>query len=122
MSQQSFVDFYENYLNSPDGEALRAKMEAITDPDEFCASVAAAGTASGYEFNEDDVRQVMRASEAKMAREVAAANGELSDDQLENVAGGATYSFASIPTVNIRLSTKFIDPGQFEYRTVMCPW
>ena len=118
MSHQAFVDFYQNFLSSPEGEALRARMEAITDADEFCASVAAAGRASGYEFSEDEVRQVMQASEAKMARDVAAANGE----QLQDVAGGATYSFSGIPTVDIRLTPKFMDSSQFEYSTVMCPW
>ena len=54
---------------------------------------------------------------------MAAANGELSDDQLQDVAGGLTMSsLSTIPTVNIRMTPKFMDPGQFEYRTVMCPW
>ena len=126
MSHQAFVDFYQNFLSSPEGEALRARMEAITDADEFCASVAAAGRASGYEFSEDEVRQVMQASEAKMARDVAAAvdqhEGPRLAEQLQDVAGGATYSFSGIPTVDIRLTPKFMDSSQFEYSTVMCPW
>lgn len=121
MSQQAFADFYEKHLNSPEGEAMRAKIDGAKDADEFCATVVETGKAAGFDFSDDDVRQVMKASEAQMAKALAEASGELADDQLESVAGGASFS-TSIPTVSIKTLPSYLDAGRLEYRTVMCPW
>lgn len=125
MSQQAFVDFYEKYLNSPAGESARSRIDAITDPNEYCMSMAATGKAQGYDFSAEDVREVMKASEIKMAKAVAEASGELSEDQLAGVAGGTMTSYTSIQTVSISTLPKFISPkldlGTVA-STVMCPW
>lgn len=122
MSHQSFVEFYEGFLTGADGEAVKARLEAITDRAEFTAAVVAAGQAAGFDFDESDVGDVMRASEMKLARAVAQANGELEDEALEAVAGGASFAFTSIPTVNIRMFGGLINPKELSSRTIMCPW
>lgn len=122
MSHQTFVEFYEKHLNSPEGEALRAKIDAVKDADEFCATVVESGRAAGYDFSDDDVRQVMKASEAQMAKALAEASGELEDEQLESVAGGMSLTSSSIPTVKISTLPTYLDSGSLEVRTVMCPW
>ena len=50
MSHQAFVDFYESFLNNPQAEALRTRLDAINDANEFCASMAAAGAENGFDF------------------------------------------------------------------------
>jgi len=101
MSKEAYVDFYENYLKSPAGEVLRKKLDTARDGDEFLAIATEGGSAAGFEFTKDEVRDVMRASEAQMAKAAAEAAGEeLSDEQLENVAGGA--SGLPLITVSIR--------------------
>jgi hypothetical protein len=125
MSKEAFVDFYENYLNSPSGEELRARINGVKSGEEFLSIVTGAGKTAGFNFTEHEAQEVMRASEAQMAKALAEASGELSDDQLEKVAGGATsYLSSSIPTVSLSTTTtpSYLDPKQFEYSTVMCPW
>jgi len=124
MSQQTFANFYEKHLNSPEGEALRAKLDAIDDPEGFCAAVVKAGRATGYDFSDDDVRQVMRASEEQLAKALAEASGELSDEEADAVVGGARLSLGStsIPTVNIKTLPTFVDSGSLSTKSVVCPW
>lgn len=124
MSYEAFVDFYEKHLNSPEGEALRAKIDSLTDADEFCAAVVEAGQAAGFDFSDEDVRQVMKASEEQMAKALAEATGELSDEQLDSVAGGASLSLGStsIPTVSIKTYPTFVDSTSLSAKTAMCPW
>ena len=122
MSQKSFVDFYENYLNSPDGEALRSQIDGSSDAEAFVENAVNGGKSAGFDFSPDDVREVMKASEAQMAMDLARASGEIPDDQLEALAGGVSLSLTSIPKVNITTLPSYLDPGQLEYRTVMCPW
>ncbi len=125
MSKEAFVDFYQNYLNSPKGEGLRAKINGVKNGEEFLAAVTDAGKAAGFNFTQHEAQEVMRASEAQMAKALAEASGELSDEQLEKVAGGATnYLSTSIPTVSLQSATlpSYLNPKQFEYSTVMCPW
>lgn len=124
MSHNAFVDFYTKYLDSPAGEKARAKLDGIKDQAKFCAKMVEAGTAAGFKFTADEVQSVMQASEAKAAKALAQASGELSEDQLEGVVGGAGIS-ASIPMVMIGspLSIdKFKLPGGAAQNTVMCPW
>jgi hypothetical protein len=121
MSQESYIDFYENYLKSSDGQALQAKLNSVKDGDEFLAVATEGGKAAGFDFTKDEVREVMRAAEARMAKEAAEAQGEeLSDEQLENVAGGA-YSLSS-SSLKISTMPSYLDSGKLEYSTVMCPW
>ena len=126
MSQQAFADFYEKHLNSPEGEAVRAKLDAIEDPDGFCAAMVEAGSAAGFDLSDDDVRQVMRASEMQLAKALEEASGELSDEEVDSVVGGATLSLDEryIPTVNISTSFSSFDVNSTSTssKTAMCPW
>ena len=128
MSQQAFVDFYGTYLDSAAGEAARKQLDGIADKQSFAAKMVAVGANSGFQFTTDEVLAIMEASEAKAAKALAAASGELNEEQLEGVVGGAT-SFAAVPTVNIgsSLSVKLntanlqIPNGAANMSTVMCP-
>ncbi|MSR13211.1 MAG: hypothetical protein EXR86_01315 [Gammaproteobacteria bacterium] len=122
MSHQAFVDFYTKYLDSAAGEQSRAKLEGIKDHTLFCAKMVELGNAAGFKFIADEVKSVMEASEAKAAKALAKASGELSEDQLEGVVGGAGRA-TSIPLVNIRpvVGGLKVDPGKVG-STVMCPW
>ena len=120
MSQDAFVNFYENYLNTPEGADLRDEIDACTDQIEFCEAAVRAGRERGFDFDLDDVRAVMKASEAAVARALAEAEGELSEDELEAVVGGAELSSFAVPTITIRNLEPY--RGKLSYNTVMCPW
>lgn len=119
MSQDAFVDFYENYLNSDQGKADRKVLLDADSEDKFCQAAATRGKAAGFDFSEDEVRSIMKASAQ------AAADGELGDEQLEQVAGGASYAIRKVQIGNIgRFGGGVkIDPGKLgSISTVMCPW
>jgi hypothetical protein len=119
MSQEAFVNFYENYLNSDKGKADRQALLDADSEDTFCEVASTRGKAAGFDFSEDEVRSIMRASAQ------AAADGELGDDQLEQVAGGASYAVRKVQIGNIgRFGGGVkIDPGKMgSISTVMCPW
>lgn len=123
MSKESYVDFYEKHLNSPAGEALKAKLNSVKDGDEFLAIATEGGSAAGFDFTKDEVQEVMRATEAQMAKDLAEASGEeLSDEELEKVAGGASYLRSSLTKVSINTMPSYISKDSFQYSTVMCPW
>lgn len=129
MSHQAFIKFYSEYLDSAAGEAARKQFDGIKDKQAFAAKMAQVGAASGFQFSADEVLSVMDASEAKAAKALAAASGELSDEQLAGVVGGAS-SFQGIPTVNISPSATLtydlgslkLPGGAANMSTVMCPW
>jgi predicted ribosomally synthesized peptide with nif11-like leader len=75
MAQQDLAKFAKEYLTlHPE---LKAKINAITDQNEFVAAMREAGARAGFDFSADDVRNAL-----------AARHGELSEDQLDGVAGG----------------------------------
>ena len=120
MSQEAFVEFYDEFLNTPEGADLRDRIDAVTDPEAFCAAAVEGGRASGFDFDVEDVRAVMKASEAAMARELAAASGELKEAELDQVVGGADLVSYDIPKVTIRNFDRF--EGINSYNTIMCAW
>ena len=129
MSHQAFVEFYGNYLDSAAGEAARKQLGGITDKQSFTAKMVAVGAASGFQFTAEEVMSIMEASEAKAAKALAAASGELNEEQLDGVVGGAT-SLGGVPTVSIGSSfTVKLSPSNYQLpggaanmSTVMCPW
>ncbi|MBI4694504.1 MAG: hypothetical protein HY749_10830 [Gammaproteobacteria bacterium] len=129
MSHQAFVDFYSKYLDSAAGEAARKQLDGITDKQSFAAKMVAVGASAGFQFTTDEVFSIMEASEAKAAKALAAATGELNEEQLEGVVGGAT-SLGGVPTVSIGSSfTVKLSPSSYQLpggaanmSTVMCPW
>ena len=133
MSHQAFVEFYGNYLDSAAGEAARKQLDGITDKQSFTARMVAVGAASGFQFTAEEVMSIMEASEAKAAKALAAASGELDEEQLEGVVGGAT-SLSGLPTVKIGTVSWDVEKnltfggglqlpgGTANMSTVMCPW
>ena len=124
MSHQAFVDFYTKYLDSAAGDIARKSFDGLTDQNAICAKMVELGSAAGFTFSADEVRAVMQASEAKAAEALAKASGELSEDQLEGVVGGAGL-IASVPLVQIGTmspSNLKLPGGAASFSTVMCPW
>jgi predicted ribosomally synthesized peptide with nif11-like leader len=119
MATQDFVKFYNEYL--PQNPELKSKVEAITNEQEFAKTVLDLGAKGGFKFTEQEVEQVMGASEK------VALGSELSDAQLDNVAGGAvgnmslqTVQIAPISQQNLVNRAK-IDLGSVG-STIMCCW
>lgn len=121
MATQDFVKFYSEYL--PQHSDLKKKIDAITNEQAFTKAVLESGPKAGFHFSEADVIQVMKASEQK----VLGANAELSDAQLEGVAGGAGGGF-SAPTVQLgtlsmtNVSNRLQLPNLGSEGTIMCCW
>lgn len=84
MARQSLDAFYNKVL---DDAGLQAKLRGINDADRFVGTMVALGKNEGYEFSPDEVRNAIAENQAAYNR--PAAGGELSDEQLEAVSGGA---------------------------------
>ncbi|MEH2027035.1 hypothetical protein [Nostoc sp.] len=110
MSQQSFVEYYENFLGQPSNSQLREALDA-TEAGEFARIAVEQGQSNGFDFNTDDVKAVMVSAEKKVLglstaspsvniRSINSVNGikarptnrELSENELESVAGGLASS------------------------------
>ena len=76
MSRSELVRFCNEYL--PKHPELKAQIDARGDKQKMASGMAQAGAAAGYDFSADEILDVMKVAPA----------GELSDDQLEAVAGG----------------------------------
>jgi hypothetical protein len=76
MSRSELVRFCNEYL--PKHPELKAQIDARGDKQKMADGMAQAGAAAGYDFSADEILDVMKVAPA----------GELSDDQLEAVAGG----------------------------------
>lgn len=94
MAQEQFVSFYSEYL--PKHPDLKKSIEDIADPREFVLAIMKAGKDAGYGFSEADVERVLQAS----LRADLTKKGELSQEQLEAVAGGV-LSTTFVPTIQI---------------------
>jgi hypothetical protein len=66
----------------PKQPEVRAKIDAITDEHRFAKAIVDAGAKAGFAFGEGDILEVMA------ARGRSPVAGELSDSQLQAVAGG----------------------------------
>lgn len=82
MSMENVRNFF-NELE--DNQSLRAEFEQFVDPqsDNVANNIVDFGKKSGFEFNIEDLR----------AHENEVLNGELSDEELEDVAGGFFFNF-----------------------------
>lgn len=80
MSQANLELFYDKVIQHP--ALLNALTSGVTTPDEFIARVVMMGNAQGYTFTHEE-------ADAWIAAHAAANDsGELSDMQLEAIAGG----------------------------------
>lgn len=110
MSQQKFVEYHEDFLNQPANADLMAALDSA-EAEEFGQIAVEQGNANGFKFTIDDVKAVMIATEKQvlgLSTSVPIVNirslssiagikarpsqGELSDEQLESVAGGRSSS------------------------------
>ena len=126
MSREAFVEYYQSWLRKPENKASQQKVDSILNEDEFARVAVEEGNAKGFKFSEQEVREVMTASVAKFKAAFAEQKGiELSDEQLEKVAGGVLYSSSS-PTVSIYSTDSTSNlAGNFDgsaMDTVMCCW
>ena len=115
MTVEAYVDFYENHVNSPAGEELRNQLANAQTGEEFLELVTESGKAAGFDFTQEAAEAKREATlEAQMAKEIAEASGEeLSDEDLEAVAGGVRFHTAAIPKVSIKAMSPptFADKG-----------
>jgi hypothetical protein len=114
VANKDFVEFMSTYL--PQHPDLQKRIEGITDPREFVTTAISEGTRAGFSFNDVDVDTVMHASVAQ--------NTELSDEQLESVAGGATMLQSSATMVQISNLSSFSATTSLYAAgdTMMCRW
>jgi hypothetical protein len=76
MSRSELVRFCNEYL--PHHPELKERIDARGNIEKLARGMAQAGAEAGYDFSEDEILDVMK----------VAPSGELSDNQLEAVAGG----------------------------------
>ncbi len=79
MSVESVNQFYQEVMQEP---ALLEKFQAASDRESLANLAVEVGQQKGYSFTVDQVEQALAAQNA------ASETGELSDEQLEAVAGG----------------------------------
>lgn len=122
MAKEDFVKFYQEYL--PKNKALQAQVDAITNEEEFAKKVLDLGPKAGFSFSRSDVETVMKASEQAIRTK------ELSDAQLDAVAGGAAVASA-VPVVQITSLSSVSNvmnrpslniPNLAAESTIMCCW
>lgn len=119
MAKEDFVKFYQDYL--PKKPDLQSKIDKLTNEEAFATAVLDEGPKAGFTFSRQDVEAVMKASELKIQ------GAELSDAQLDGVAGGAMAQAAISPVVQIRsldsvanLASRANIKGMES--TIMCCW
>ncbi|MEA5568495.1 hypothetical protein [Anabaena sp. UHCC 0399] len=117
MSQQNFIEYYENFLAQPGNSALREALDA-TQAGDFATIAVEQGAGNGFDFNADDVKAVMVSAERVVLglptsspsvniRSIESVNGikarpanrELSEEELESVAGGLASSDSPKSTI-----------------------
>jgi predicted ribosomally synthesized peptide with nif11-like leader len=81
MSREAFVKFYEDVVRND--EVLLGQLNATKTEQELTKLAVAKGKAAGFEFNDQDVLDILKAARAKRVQT------PLSDDQLEAVSGGS---------------------------------
>jgi hypothetical protein len=121
MSKENVVTFYEQHVLKND--SLKSQLGAAKSRDDFAKIAMEAGSKAGLSFTKDELGAVMEATEKKIG-----GGGQLSDDQLSGVTGGAgTVANPTAPTISVKtlpVVTKpvMISPGQLQADTVGCCW
>ena len=80
MSVETVNQFYQEVMQEP---ALLEKFQSAPDQESLANLAVEVGQQKGYSFTVDEVEQALAAQNA-----AASETGELSDEQLEAVAGG----------------------------------
>jgi predicted ribosomally synthesized peptide with nif11-like leader len=79
MSVETVNQFYQQVMQEP---ALRQQFQAAPDRESLANLAVEVGQQNGYSFTTEEVKQAL------VAQSAASEIGELSDEQLEAVAGG----------------------------------
>jgi hypothetical protein len=95
--EQSIETFYKSVAQNP--AALSELTTGVQTPEEFIDRAVSIGNEQGYQFTRDE------ASTWINSQIEARKNGELSDVQLEGVAGGKGSAGGALITVNNAVST-----------------
>ncbi|MBD2466713.1 Nif11-like leader peptide family RiPP precursor [Nostoc sp. FACHB-145] len=85
MSKQNLQNFYTLIQNS---QELQAQLGAVDSPENFAETAVRLGAENGYSFSTDDVNTFINEQRSR-------ANAELSEADLEAVAGGKGRSCPS---------------------------
>ena len=78
MSTKNAYEFFQTIQNSED---VRSQLQSASDENEYVERVVEIAGSRGYQVTGDDVRQCLKEARGESA--------ELTDEQLETVAGGA---------------------------------
>src|SRR5688572_14077915 len=107
MATNDVVKFYSEYLTQ--NPALKKEIDDSPDKQAFMNAVLTHGKKAGFNFNESELDQVMKASFMK-----ALGGGQLSEDQLDGVVGGVGMMQTSptIQVTTIKSATQTIDKSQ----------
>jgi predicted ribosomally synthesized peptide with nif11-like leader len=82
MSEKSLNDFYKAAQSDT---ALQQKLKQAPDKDSYLNLIVQSGKEKGYDFTRQEVQSAIEGINAK--------RGQLSDKQLESVAGGRVTEF-----------------------------
>ncbi len=92
MATNDFTHFLDIVSKSP---ALQAELNATTDAEEFAVTAIRLASDAGLHFSTADVAKVMVAEAAEVTESL-----ELSDEQLDAVAGGSGTCVVSCAVTN----------------------
>jgi hypothetical protein len=98
MAKKELARFCSDYLSRyPE---LKASMDAITDHQQFAKAMVGAGSVAGFAFTEDDILEVLEARSPP--------SQELTEEQLDEVAGGAPKDQPKIKYMEFKLKEVII--------------
>ena len=102
MSTTTVQDFFTKVSED---QALQGELAKALESDNDREAVTALAQSKGYEFTSEELWAEIQARQAEFERRQAA--GELTDEELEAVAGGATPVAVSVATVVTFLGAKY---------------
>jgi predicted ribosomally synthesized peptide with nif11-like leader len=99
----------EEFLNNVgEDEALQAELsQALESSENDREAVTALAKSKGYDFSSEELWAEIQKRQAEFSQQEAA--GELSDEELEAVAGGATPAVTAVTGVVVPVATALID-------------
>ena len=84
MSKEAFIKYYEDVVRND--QSLLAEIAGTGNEEQLAKLAVSKGKAAGFDFNEQDVTEVMQVARAKRME------SSLTEDQLESVSGGILIS------------------------------
>ena len=102
MSKEAFIKFYEDVVRND--QALVAEIAGSGNDEQLAKLTVSKGKAAGFDFNEQDVTEVMTAARAKRMESA------LTEDQLEAVSGGVLISMSHTSSIYMQ-DFHFVNAG-----------